>query len=321
MVQRALLGFCFSLSLTIPAMALQQPAASQTPAPATSAPQLKTPVGDPDAAVVTAEDHPKSKAELVTAAWKLLEDAVGDDKHAETRIQGLAALGTMGSDVRAGKLIVAAYEDKDVDVRTAAVLATGQTRNHALIPQMKKLLNDPEPLVAFTTASTLWKMGDHSGEDLLVAVIDGDRKATSGLVHGSMHAANKELHDPAALAKLGAMQGASMLLGPFGFGITAYEYIKRNGGGDSPRVTSIEEIAEEHTPASRKELLGAVTDKDPGVRAAAAKALRSYRDAEVSHSLAMLFGDPKKPVEFSGSAAYLISVGVVALPRPLPMNP
>ena len=310
MVQRLLFCGLVSVTLAQPALKAQQPAQ-----------QTSTPSADPDAAIVTADDHPKSRAELVTEAWKLLEDALADDKHAETRIQGLAALGTMGSDARAGKMIVAAYEDKDVDVRTAAVLATGETRNHALIPQMKKLLNDPEPLVAFTTASTLWKMGDHAGEDLLVAVVDGDRKASANLIHGSMHEANKELHDPAALAKIGAMQGASMLLGPFGFGITAFEYIKRNGGGDSPRVTAIEEISQSHTPATRRELLGAVTDKDPGVRAAAAKGLRSFRDAEVNHALAMLFMDPKKPVRFSGAAAYLISAGAVVLPRPVPLNP
>jgi HEAT repeat protein len=294
---------------------------AQTPAPASAPAEAQTPTTDPDAAIVTAPDHPQSKEELVTAAWKLLEDAVADEKHIDIRIQGLAALGTMGRDPHAAKLISAAYADKEVDVRTAAVLASGQTHNRALIPGLHKLLNDPEPLVAFTAASTLWKMGDHSGEDLLSAVVDGDRKATAGLMHGSMHAANRELHDPAALAKVGAMQGASMLLGPFGFGITAYEYIKRNGGGDSPRVVAIEEISQQHSPAVKKELLGAVTDKDPGVRAAAAKALRSYHEPDASHALAMLFIDPKKPVECSGAAAYLISVGVVALPPPVPLQP
>ena len=34
------------------------------------------------------------------------------------------------------------------------------------------------------------------------------------------------------MAKIGAIQGAAMLLGPFGFGITAFEFIRQNGGDD-----------------------------------------------------------------------------------------
>jgi HEAT repeat protein len=251
---------------------------------------------------------------LTAAAWKLLEDALADDKHPDAKTQALAALGTMGSNARAGKMITGAFADKDVDVRTAAVLAAGQSKNRTLIPTIRTMLDDKEPQVAFAAASALWKMGDYSGEDLLMAVVDGDLHGDAGMVEGSMHAANKTLHDPSALAKMGAMEGAQMLLGPFGFGISAYEYMKRNGGGSSPRVMAIEEVSQMKTPAIRKDLLDAVTDKDPAVRAAAAQALRSYHDAEVSQALAILFQDPKKPVQLAGASAYLISVGAVALP-------
>ena len=82
------------------------------------------------------------------------------------------------------------------------------------------------------------------------------------MMQGSMHAANRELHNPAALARIGALEGAAVLLGPFGFGISAYEYMKRNGGGSLPRVTAIEELAQMNTPAVRKELLDAVMTKN-----------------------------------------------------------
>jgi HEAT repeat protein len=274
-----------------------------------------------DGTIVTAADaKPRSKVQLTGDAWELLKGAMADDKHPDIRMQALAALGTMGSNARSTKMIVAAYDDKDVDVRTAAVLATAQTRDRALLPGLHRLLDDREPQVAFTAANTLWRMGDHAGADLLMTVVDGDRKASAGLVHGSMHSANREMHDPAALAKLGATEGASMLLGPFGFGITAYEYMKRNGG-DSARVKAVEDISQTRTPDVRTTLLAALRDKDPAVRAAAAKAVRLYHDKDVEAALALLLADSKKPVQYSAAAAYLVCVGAVAAPPAVPLTP
>jgi len=326
MVRRMLLlGSCRLLFAVFASIAFSAIAFSQSSTPATSS-QKSTPAAaapaadDVDAQVVTAPAHPQSKEELTATAWKMLEDALADDKHPDTRIQALAALGTMGANARTAKMITGAFADKELDVRTAALLAAGQTKNHALIPAMLPLLDDKEPQVAFVAASTLWRMGDHAGEDLLVAVVNGDRKANPSLVHGGMHQANREMHDPAAMAKLGAMEGASLLLGPFGFGITAYEYIKKNGG-DSARVTAIEDISQLHTPEVHKVLLEALADKDPTVRAAAAKAVRVYKDPDTQKGLAMVFGDSKRPVQLAAAAAYLIAAGVVAAPPPTPLQP
>jgi len=321
MVRRSLLsGFCCLLTAFISPIALSQ-SSTTAPGPQKPAPAATTPADDTDAQVVTSPAHPQSKTELTATAWKLLEDAlVADDKHVDIRIQGLAALGTMGANARTAKMITGAFADKELDVRTAALLAAAQTKNHALIPAMRPLLDDKEPQVAFAAACALWKLGDHSGQDLLVDVINGDRKANPSLVHGGMHQANRELHDPAALAKLGALEGASALLGPFGFGITAYEYIKKNGG-NSARVAAIEDISQSHTPEVHKVLLDALTDKDPTVRAAAARAVRVYKDADTQKALAMLLGDSKRPVQLQAAAAYLIAAGVVATPPPTPVQP
>jgi len=284
---------------------------------AQSSTQSPAPQSD-DTQVVAPPAHPQDRAELTATAWKLLQDALADDKHPDTKTQALAALSTLGSNPRAGQMITGAFTDKDVDVRTAAALAVGQTKNRRLAPALRALLDDKEPQVAFAAATTLWKLGDHSGQDLLSAVVDGDRPGNAGMVHGSMLAANRKLHEPAELAKLGALEGAQVLLGPFGFGISAYEYMKHNGGGNSPRVIAIENLSQLKTPAVRSEMLGAVTDKDPAVRVAAAKALSSYHDTGVNQALALLFQDTKKPVQLSGAAAYLISAGAVAAPVRLP---
>lgn len=288
--------------------------AQQADSKTTAQEKQQEPANDADSKIVGPDEGKKTKAQTIDDAWTLLSDAVGDDKHVTIRIQGLAALGSMGVNTRGAKMIADAFDDKDVDVRTAAVLAAGQTRDRVLIPGIRKLLDDKEPQVAFVAATTLWRLGDHSGESLLVDVVNGDRKANASLMHGGMHQASREMHDPAAMARLGAVEGASMLLGPFGFGVTAYEYVKKNGG-DSARVLAIEEISQNRTADVRSTLLDALTDKDLAVRAAAAKALRVNHDAEVQKALANLFGDPKRPVQLAAASSYLISAGVVAVPR------
>jgi len=241
-------------------------------------------------------------------AWSMLITSLDDIKHLDYRVQALAALGLIEHNARAEKLITDSMGDKDLDIRTAAVLAAGETKSRNMTTPLRNLLDDKEPQVAFAAATTLWKMKDRSGEDILIAVAAGERPANAKLVNGTMHTMNKDLHNPAALAKIGALQGASMLLGPFGIGITAYEYIRKNGG-DSARAKAIDDLSEEHSDLIRKQLLACLGDKDVAVRTSAAKALREYHDPEVSKALAVVFDDPKLPARLTAAASYLVTTG------------
>ncbi len=252
---------------------------------------------------VSAEATP---AENIQRAWTLLTATARDTKHVDAAIQALAALGTMGSNERAASLIAEALKDPERDIRTAAVLAAGQTKNPRLLPKLHSALDDAEPDVAFAAATTLWKMRDHSGEDLLVAVASGERRATGTLMHTARHTAARDLHSPATLAKIGATQGAYYLLGPFGIGLSAAEYARKNGG-ESARASSIDLLTELRTPETHQTLLDALDDKDPGVRAAAAKGLGQWNDPATVRALATLLDDAKLPVRLTGAAAFLRS--------------
>ncbi len=298
--------FLPAIALAILAATSSFTAQAQTPpTPTTQEPS------NPDASVVgETPAKPKTPAELREQAWTMLTDAVTDDKHEETRIQALAALGLMGANSRSLQLIKDAMKDKDVDIRVAAALAAGETKSLNITTELRSMLDDREPAVDFVAALTLWKMHDRSGEDILTAVADGDRKSSAKLINGAGHTINKELHDPAAMAKYGATQGAYLLLGPFGIGLTAIEYLHKNGG-DTARVSAIDAIAQNHTNPIRLELISATLDKDLGVRAAACKALARYHDKDVPPSLAKVFDDTKPPVRLTAAAAYLISTGAV----------
>lgn len=268
-------------------------------------------VSDADGKIVTAsaaaqaqEDEPELKTTTpsVSEAWNMLTTAM--HKQTQTQIIALAALGTMGSDAHAARLIREGMGSPELEVRTAAILAAGQTKNRALIPALRERLKDPEPEAEFSAAVTLWKMNDHSGEDFLRDVAEGDRRAKPGLVHGAKNDVNKELHNPAGLADLGATTGASILLGPFGFGIKAFQYMLKSGS-DPARAAAIDLLAQSRSAGIDAELIDALSDKDQAVRAAAAKALGQRHVASAIKPLGFLLNDSKLPVRLFAAAAYI----------------
>ncbi len=305
-------------ALVLSALLLIPTANAQTPPPQADAQQAQQPsTSNPDGQIVDGPaPEARTPAQLKDDSWSMLSSALGDVKHPDLRIQGIAALGLLGSNPRSLQMIEDAMTDRDVDVRTAAVLAAGQTRATSILPALHRMLNDKEPQVVYAAALSLWKENDRTGQDILIAVVDGERRASATLVNGTEHTMSKDLHSPSTLAKIGALQGASMLLGPFGIGITAYEYIKKNGG-DSARVQAIDQLSQDHSDGLRKVFIAALGDKDPSVRAAAAKAAAEYKEPEVAASIAKLFVDPKPPVRLTAAAAYLISTGASpASPNP-----
>jgi HEAT repeat protein len=287
-------------SILVALLAASLPSAfAQTPAtpPAQTAPDTTT-------APTTDRLH-NSVTTNTQEAWEMLTSAVQDPKHSDLRTQALAALGTLSTNAHASTLIVAAMKDPDYEVRSSAILAAGQTKNRTLTTDIRNMLNDKEPQVALAAAATLWKMNDYSGEDVLIAVVNGDRKATASLKDSTMHTVKRDIHSPSTLARIGALQGASILLGPFGFGITAYEYMRKNGA-DSARAAAVEQLSQEKTGPVRTTITEALGDKDPAVRAAAAKAIGiNYHDKAASDALLPLFDDTKPPVRLTAAAAYI----------------
>jgi HEAT repeat protein len=251
----------------------------------------------------TAAAADTSVAPSVDEAWSQINTAL-DAKSVDTQLQAIAALGLMGNSPKAFTLLSARFDNKEVDVRVASIVAAGETKNPNFTTALRSLLDDAEPQVALAAASTLWKMNDHSGEDVLVAIARGERKAEGGFFTTGMHHANRTLHNPLALAKLGAIQATSILLPPVGIGLGAFHYMKGEGGL-SPRVVALEQFAQDHTDFVRSELIAATTDKDTGIRLAAAEELAKYRGPEVVKALGNLFGDSKPAVRLIACGSYI----------------
>jgi HEAT repeat protein len=270
---------------------------SQTQAPAGDAADTTPPPTPHDRSLISASKNTEE-------AWTILTNGVHDSKHPEIRIQALSALGSIGVNVRSAKLIIEALHDPDLDVRTAAILAAGETGNRSLTTNLRPLLNDKEPQVVVVAASTLWKLRDHSGEDILLSVIDGERNPNPSIPTAAVRNLNKQIHSPSGLARLG-VQGASIFLGPVGYGLSAIDFMRKNGGDNAARLTAISQVSQQQSDTIRKTLIAALGDKDAAIRAAAAKALGSYRDQTTSSALLTALDDEKPGVRLFAAAAYI----------------
>jgi hypothetical protein len=272
------------------------PPPAATPAPATEA---------PSAPQAPSQNSVQPFDPNSLRAWSLLTESAGPGHSAHDRTQAFAALGTMGSDEHAAKLIAEGIGGHDSDVRVAAILAAGQTRNPHLIPRLQAALDDDDPQVAYTAALTLWKLHDLSGEDLLLAVAVGDRKVKPGLIKASKHKAATDLHSPKTLAMIGVNQGSGFFLGPFGVGLKAIEYAGKSNGAAVVRAATIDQLSQQHTPDVHDALVADLTDDEPAVRAAAAKALGRWSGPDTGRLLLPLFGDNHLAVRLTAAAAYL----------------
>ncbi|HEX5282817.1 MAG TPA: HEAT repeat domain-containing protein [Bryocella sp.] len=246
-------------------------------------------------------------------AWSLLTDAAGPGRPAHDRVQAMAALGTMGNDERAARLIEEGFTAKDYDVRVAAVLAAGLTKNPKLLPQLERVLDDDNSLVAYTAAITLWKMHDYAGQDLLAAVALGDKKAKPGLVKSEKHKAAKELHSPKTMGMIAVNQASGYFLGPFGVGLKAIEIVNKDSGA-VPRAAAIDQLAKQHTDEVHEVLVQDLTDGEPAVRAAAAKGLGRWTGEDTAKLVGPMFGDTKLAVRLTAAATYLRAIHNIPTP-------
>ena len=243
----------------------------------------------------------------MNTAWEILKDALSDSKTQalQERIDAVTAIGTLGDFDQAQKWLRDAGRDPNRYLRLGAVEAMGASKKAIFIPDLKTALEDSAPEVSFAAAVGLWKMHDHSGEDVLYGVLAGQRKVKQGMVGSGMHQANQDLHSPSKLAAIGAEQGAYALLGPVGFGVDAFKMTRSGNNGNSAQVLTATLLAEDSSNATMQQFLNALQNHNYLVRAAAARALGDYRGTQVTDALQDAFGDPKPVVRFMAAASYI----------------
>lgn len=252
------------------------------------------------------ESAKKDPHTAVSLAWETLRTGNASPKP-QNRIDAIHAISTMTPSADTRQILIASLKDTDRDVRISGIMSVSAMQDRSLIPNLRELLNDHAPEAAFAAAVSLWKLHDHTGENVLYSVFAGERKASSGFFSSGVYQANKELRNPSTLAVIGAEQGAYAMLGPLGMGLDAYRLFHKSSNGSSARVIAGSLIVENRSEQTKKQLIEAINDKDYFVRGLAAKGLGSFHGPEVNQALLAAFGDPKPAVRFMAAASLIRS--------------
>ena len=241
-------------------------------------------------------------------AWKVLNTGLthGDSTR---RAQAISALGLMGTDGEAVKIVENALQDKSSKVRVSAAEALGEMRCPGSIPKLKLALNDKDGDVSIAAAKALAKMGDMSGSGVIEQLLTGQIKTGPGLIHSAMHEAHAEVHDPGALARSGIAGATSAAAIPFvGPPAAAGIWIVENRFKDKGvpgRIVAVNYLIKDPDPHAQKLLEGALEDSNWAVRAAAVKGLGDRGDPGAIPKLEPLLKDGHAPVRFLTAAAIL----------------
>jgi HEAT repeat protein len=270
--------------------ATPSPQGQSQPAPASN--PTAAPTNTPQAAAA-----PKARAD----AWKCLMDGVAN-KDFDQRSQAIIALGTIGRRPEVVRLVEQGLGDTNSTVREAAAVTLGLMKSRTSIPKLRAALDDDSAAVGFIAARALWEMGDKSGESILIEVMEGDRKASAGAVHNGLNQFHEKLHNPVALAELGAETTTGILFPPAGFGVMVVSEMTKDKAS-AARAISAQALGDSNDAEAHEALREALEDKSWVVRTAAAEAFGQHASQDDIAMFASMLDDSHYQVRFQAAAA------------------
>src|SRR5487761_218489 len=219
-------------------------------------------------------------------AWTVLRAGLTDSDPIK-RSEALTATESIGPVLRAILLIEKGLADKDPLVRQTAATVLGQMRSRRAIPKLTQALSDQVPSVRLVAAKSLWELGDHRCRNDLMDILSGQQKTSNPFIKTEIQTAERDIHDPSALVRIGITQGAGAFLGPYGMGLGIAEDMFKD------------------QDAVGRALAASLLDHDSGVRAAAARALGMRSERSALPDLVPLLYDKSPAPRFMAAAAII----------------
>src|SRR5271154_598183 len=239
-----------------------------------------------------------------------------NDKNPDTRKQGVQALSLLGAREPYIKQVEGMMNDRDLEVRLAAISSLVDLKNPRTIPSLRKILVDPTPEVSFAAAKALWTLDAPDGRDALVAVLSGDLKTSSGFITKQKRDALRLMHTPKALFLFAVKTGAAFAPVPgLGAGVSSLEGILSDPGISGRAATALL-LNTDKDPAVLTALEDALSDKAASVRAAAVHSIALRNDPSLQSVLVPLLDDKKEAVRLRAAAGYLRLEMIRMAPKP-----
>jgi hypothetical protein len=237
-------------------------------------------------------------------ATQILNDALAD-KNPEIRKAAVQSLGLVVPYEPYISQLNAMLDDKDIEVRLAAVASELDLRNPGTVAALKKALGSDVPEVKFAAAKALWTLKEPAGRDALIEVLGGEMKTSSGFITRQTRDALRMLHTPKTTFLFALHEGANLAPVPgLGAGFSSLQGILSDPGISGRAGVALLLGTDKH-PEVLKALEEACADKDASVRAAAAHSIALRNDRSLARDLIPMMEDKKEAVRIRAAAGYL----------------
>jgi HEAT repeat protein len=249
----------------------------------------------------TADHVPASNRDR---ARSFLEDSL-KDKNPDTRKHAVQALGLVSAREPYLSELEAMLDDKDVEVRLAAITSLLDLKSGRTVPALRKALDSDVPEVSFAAAKALWTLNEPLGRVALFSVLSGDTKTSSGFITKEKRQALRMLHTPKTMFMFAIQQGANFAPIPgLGAGVSSLQGILSDPSVSGRAATALL-LSTDKDPDVLLALQDALADKDWSVRAAAVHAVAVRNDPALESELVPLLEDKKEAVRVRAAAGYL----------------
>jgi HEAT repeat protein len=247
---------------------------------------------------------PASSALDRDRAHNLLDNSL-KDKNPDTRKHAVQSLSLLTPSDSNFSQLAAMLEDKDVEVRLAAVASLVDFDDKRTVPVLRRALDSDVPEVSFAAAKALWTLNEPSGREALVSVLSGETKTSSGFITRQKRDALRMLHTPTVMFIFAMKTGAIFAPVPgLGAGISSLQGILSDPGVTGRAATALL-LSLDKSAEVLQALQDALDDSDWSVRAAAVHAIAIRNDPALENDLLPLFEDKKEAVRVRAAAGYL----------------
>ena len=215
--------------------------------------------------------------------------------------------------------LIAVLDDKDADVREAAVVALGAYKTQESIDTLLKTLSDKNTLVRLAAIKALGESGSPKALEPLVVQLNDDLAvirmfAIKALENydepNAITAQIKGLRDPDVTVR--QMAARSLPLQKSGITIDAFiEALQDVDAG--VRLIAAEKLADTKSPKALAPLLKAIQDVDAEVRLIAAESLADTKSPEVLAPLLKALQDTNEKVRSAASVFFVISTDPIII--------
>ena len=226
-------------------------------------------------------------------------------KNPDTRKQAVLAIGLFRDAAAAREMLLPMLKDSDSQVRIATVSSLTDLHDRAAIPRLRAALDDSVPEVAFAAAKALYNLHDSAGQEAIIAVLEGERRAGSNPIRAKFRDMARMMHTPETALMLGIRQGVGFAPVPgLGAGVGALEDLLTDKEA-SPQATAALILSTDKSTAAAQALKDALYNEHWPVRAAAAQAIGMSNDAKRASLLVRLFNDGNERVRFRAAGAWM----------------